>query len=163
MDQDGTTSPLQYLKMPRMSRTDPYLRTLSFCVYPFKENQATSYVLKVRGNSQFNCLLRMQKLNDGTEINTPTTILVISVTVISEHIDFGWFCCRTRNYYPMSMEEVIIPTLSLEQSTWARTSKLKGLRPLSDNCYRLDTIREHGTIEELVRQFAALTATVEKL
>lgn len=79
MDMDGTAGPLQYLKMTAKNGPipqDPFLLRLSVEKYigapiegAFKENRGISYVLKVRSSSQFNRLLRMQKLNDGTEIS----------------------------------------------------------------------------------------------
>lgn len=79
MDRDGTAGQLQYLKMQAVSGQipqDPFLLRLSVekCIGgqidgAYKENQGLSYVLKVRSQAQFNRLLKMSKLNDGTAIS----------------------------------------------------------------------------------------------
>lgn len=79
MDNDGTAGQLQYLKMQAVSGQipqDPFLLRLSVekCIGgqidgAYKEQQGLSYVLKVRSQTQFNRLLKMNKLNDGTAIS----------------------------------------------------------------------------------------------
>lgn len=78
MDRDGTAGPLQFLKMQAVSGAipqDPFLLRLSVEKYlggpiegAYKENRGIAYVLKVRSQAQFNRLLKMKTLNDGTAI-----------------------------------------------------------------------------------------------
>lgn len=80
MDKDGTSGPLQVLKMQAVGENatlpnDPFLLRLSVekCIGgpidgAFKENRGISYALKVRSNAQFQRLLKMDRLIDGTKV-----------------------------------------------------------------------------------------------
>lgn len=79
LDRDGTAGALQYLKMQATAGPmpqDPFLLRTSVEKHigariegAFKENRGVSYVLKVRSTAQFNKLLRMEKLCDGTPVS----------------------------------------------------------------------------------------------
>lgn len=78
MDPQGTAGELQFLRIRAVSGqipNDPFLLRLSVEKYlggqisgAFKENKGLSYVLKIRSQAQFNRLLWMTKLADGTDI-----------------------------------------------------------------------------------------------
>lgn len=96
MDRDGISGPLQILRMQAINGSlpnDPFLLRLSVEKYiggpivgAYKENKGLSYVLKVRSQGQFNRLIKMNQLNDGTAIQ------------MSEHPQLNQSKCVVSNY-----------------------------------------------------------------
>lgn len=102
MDRDGNAGQLQFLRMKATTGAipnDPFLLRLSVEKHvggqisgAFKE-KGISYVLKVRSQAQFDKLLKMKKLADGTEIE------------IEEHSTLNQVKCVVSNADTIGLEE----------------------------------------------------------
>lgn len=103
MDRDGSSGPLQILRMQAINGSlpnDPFLLRLSVekciggpIVGAYKENKGLSYVLKVRSQSQFKRLIKMDQLNDGTAIQ------------ILEHPQLNQSKCVVSNYDSVGLSD----------------------------------------------------------
>lgn len=108
MDKEGIAGSLQVLKMQAVGENtslpnDPFLLRLSVekCVGgpidgAFKENRGISYALKVRSNVQFQKLLKMNRLIDGTEV------------MITEHPQLNTTKCVVSNYDSVGLSDAYL-------------------------------------------------------
>lgn len=127
MDPQDTSGELQYLRMRAVSGaipTDPFLLRLSvekFIGGPiygaFKENKGISYVLKIRSQAQFDKLLRMNKLADGTNV------------VIEEHTTLNQVKCVVSNADTIGLEENYIA----EQLNGQRVKEVRRIKRRNGN------------------------------
>lgn len=108
MDRNGTAGTLQYLRMQATTGSmpqDPFLLRISVEKHvgariegAFKESRGVSYVLKVRSVAQFNKLLRMEKLCDGTPVS------------ISEHPQLNQRQCVVSNQDVIGLSDDYLKT-----------------------------------------------------
>lgn len=137
LDREGNAGQLQFLRMKAKTGAipnNPFLLRLSVEKHvggqiagAFKENKGISYVLKVRSQAQFDKLLTMSRLADGTEIS------------VEEHSNLNQVKCVVSNADTIGLEEGYIAEQLREQ-------KVKEVRRIKRRNRNTNALEETPTL-----------------